>query len=234
MKNLCCLMAVLYMFVLAAIPARAQEAGSSYGTMVGPQDFFEFEELASRPMPQITDEETSIPDYRAMYIARAKRFEAFLDKYPGSPLKPEVLLRVALLYLGVERQEIRALRQELFFCQGMALKQHDQRRFDLCKQRFALDIIGAGGPTDPVYEHLARQILDELVERYPHARRYIMSEPSVGGFRFDEEEIGAFALYLLAGGALPEERRGIYELIITEYKIRKEIRREIQNRIGSP
>jgi len=220
----------LIVLVVAPVPAFAQrEADSPYEVINGrPQDFTEFEELASGPMPWVRDR-TFVPDYRAMHIAQTKRFEAFLDKYPNSPLRPEALLRMAILYLVVESPEIHMFRQQLFFCQGIALEQRSKQKMDLCQQRFQLSVASSDNPMDPVYQFLGQQILERLVIQYPRARRYIM----VGGeFRFDDEEIGAIALYVLAQGAIPKDKILHYETIILEYKIRPELMREIQNQLG--
>lgn len=196
MKKLSCFIAGLFVFLMLAgsLFAQAQEAR--------PPDFAEFERLAAERIPLIRDA-TFVPDYRATYIAQAKRFESFLNQYPASPLKPEALLRTALLYLNVEGREVHALRRALFFCQGEALEHHDQQKFDLCQQRFVLNLVSIGGTVDPIYECLARRILEGLVERYPHVKRYhyIRIGPGAGGFRFDDsEEIGTIALYILGQG----------------------------------
>lgn len=230
MNKLSWFIAGLCLVVLAAFPVFAQtESDSPYEMTNGrPQDFVEFEELASGPMPWVRDR-TFVPDYRAMSIAQAKRFEAFLDKYPASPLKPEALLRLAIFYLGVEGQDIHMLRQQLFFCQGIALEQRSQQKADLCQQRFMLSVASSGSPMDQNYLFLGQQILERLSKEYPRARRYVM----VGGkFRFDEEEIGGIALYILAMGVMPKDKILHYEtIILEEYQIRPELRRDIQNRL---
>lgn len=230
MKKLSCFMAGLCLMLLA-IPALAQlEDNFPYKMAARQQDFVEFEGLVSRPKPWITDK-ALIPNYRAMVIMQAKRFEAFLEKYPESPLKPEALFRAATLYLSVERQEVHAFRQELFLCKGIALEQGDERKLDICQQRFMLSVASIGGIADPIYERLARKVFGKLVEQYPHVKRYLRFAD--GEFSFSEdEEIGALALYILAQGMMLEDKRVYYETIIREYKIRPELMRDIQNRLG--
>lgn len=218
-KNI--LLAFLFFFVNSFL-AQAQKTR--------PQDFIEFEELVSGPMPLFRDR-IFVPDYRRMFLEHAKRFEAFLDKYQGSLLRPEALLRTAWLYLNVERQEVHMFRQELFFCQASAIQLSQPQKMDICQQRYMLNVTSMGGMNDPAYAYVAKQILNQLVEQYPRAKRYIMID-KIGEFSFDEEEIGAFALYLLAKGELLEDQRKTYELIIREYKIRPELLKEIKSRLG--
>ncbi|OGF87639.1 hypothetical protein A3B19_02490 [Candidatus Giovannonibacteria bacterium RIFCSPLOWO2_01_FULL_46_32] len=233
MKTISGFTAVLCLLVLFAIPVFAQqESDSPYDIINGRhQDFGDFEELASGPMPWVRDR-TFVPDYRAMHLEQVKRYESFLAKYPESPLKAEALFMLAMLYLGVEGQDVHMFRQRLFVCQGVALEQRNQQKLDICQMQFMLSIASAGGAADPTYQRLGRQVLKGLVEKYPHARRYIMIKPGAGGFRFDEEEIGAIALYVLAQGMIPGDRLSYYQTIIQEFKIRPELRREMQNRLG--
>lgn len=227
MKKLSCFLAVLYLIVLTFPLAFAQqESDSPYDMINGRhQDFTEFEELASGPMPWIRDE-TLVPDYYAIYLEQAKRFESFLARYPKSPLKPEALLRIAMLYLDVEGPDVHAFRRKLFFCQGVALQRQNDQDFYRCEQEFNLNV-ASSGKIDLVYERLGRSILEELAERYPDAKRYIKDS---GGFRFDDEEIAAISLYVLAKIAIPQDKEAYYKSIL-EYKIRPELRRDIQNRL---
>ena len=232
MKKLGCFVAVFCLFFMAAMPMFAQtESDSPYIITNGrAQDFVEFEELVSGPMPWVRDR-TFVPDYRAIYIAQAKRFEAFAAKYPASPLKAEALLRIAALYSDVEGQEVHMFRQQMFFCQGVALEQQNKQDFYLCEQKFMLSVVSSGSVKDPTYEYLGRQILNELVEKYPHVKRYI--RVAGGGFSFDEtEEIGAIALYILTRGMMPKDMFSHYETILQYYEIRPELRRDIRNRLG--
>lgn len=224
MNKLSGFIAGLFVFLVLAgsssILAQAQER---------PPDFAEFEGLASGPIPWIKDG-TLVPDYRAMLVAQVGRFSAFLEKYPDSPLKAEAILRMALLHLDVEKQEIHMFRRELFFCQAAALMERNQEKEDLCRRRFMMNVASVGGAPDPVYQALGRQILVGLVAHYPHARRYIM-KPDVG-FLFDDEEVGGIAMYILAQGVVPAMQREFLEIILAEYKIRPALRQEIENRLG--
>ncbi|MDP3784749.1 MAG: hypothetical protein Q8R12_01585 [bacterium] len=223
MKIKSALLIFLFLLFACSPPAQAQKER--------PTDFMEFEELVAGPMPLLRDR-TFVPDYRRTHLEHAKRFEAFLDKYPDSPLRPEALIRTARIYLNVERPEIHMLRQQLFFCQASAMQLSQPLRIELCQQRYMLSVMDADGASDPYYTDLAKQILNQLVELYPRAKRYIILKPGVGVFSFVEEEIGAFALYLLASVALPEDVVKIYSIILNEYKISPELRREIENRLG--
>jgi len=231
MKKVSGFIAVLCLLVLAVPAFAQQESDSPYDIINGRhQDFAEFEKLVSGPLPWIRDK-TLVPDIRAMYIAQAKRFEAFVTKYPASPLKAEALLRMAVLYFDVEGQEVHMFRQQMFFCQGVALEQQNKQDFYLCKQKFMLSVVSSGSVKDPTYEYLGRQILNELVEKYPHVKRYI--RVAGGGFSFDEtEEIGAIALYILTRGMMPKDMFSHYETILQYYEIRPELRRDIRNRLG--
>ena len=232
MKKLSCFVAVLCLLVFVAIPVFAQQKSDSpYDVINGRhQDFTEFEELVVGPMPWIRDR-TLVPDYRAMYIAQAKRFEAFVAKYPESPLKPEALFRTAALYFDVEGLEVHMFRQEMFFCQGRALWEQNKQNFYLCEQRFVLGVVSTGNAKDPTYEYLGRQILNGLVEKYPYVKRYL--RVADGGFSFSEaEEIGAIALYILTRGMTPKDMFLNYETILREYEIRPELKRDILNRLG--
>ena len=230
-KLISCFLAILCLFVLSAMPVFAQtELDSPYNVVNGRhQDFAEIEKLFSGPIPSVKDE-SFVPDYRQAVVEHAERFEVFLEKYPDSPLKPEILLRTAVMFLNVEAPGVYKLRRELCFCQAAAMLPLDFNEFEICQRRYALGIANMGGAKDTLYEYIAKQMLYQLAEQYPRAKRYIMIGPQA--FSFDEEEVGAFALYMLANnGMLPEDRRNTYELILREYKIRPAFQKDIEQRL---
>ncbi len=223
MKKLSCLIAGLFMFLMLAgsLLAQAQEAR--------PPDFVEFEKLFSGPALSVEDESFA-PDYRLALFEHVERFEIFLEKYPDSTLKPEVLLRIAVIYFTLEGPGVYKFRRELFFCQAAAMLPLDRSELEICQRRYALGIANMGGVKDTFYEYVAKRMFYQLAEQYPHAKRYIMIGPQV--FRFDEEEVGAFALFTLANNGMPpEDRKNIYELILREYKIRPAFQKEIEQRL---
>src|SRR3989344_4549604 len=228
MNKLSGFVAGLCLIVLVAIPVFAfaqTESDSPYDIVNGRhQDFAEFEKLFSGPIPSVKDE-SLVPNYRQVVVEYAERFEVFLEKYPDSPLKPEILLRTAVMFLNVEAPGVYNLRRELFFCQAAAMLPLDLNEFEVCQRRYALGIANMGGVKDPFYEYIAKQMLYQLTEQYPRAKRYVMVGPQV--FPFEEEEVGAFALFVLANnGMSPEERKNTYELILREYKIRPAFQKE--------
>lgn len=197
-------------------------------------EFVEYEKIVLAPLADPLD--TSIPNWRELYLAKIAKYEAYLKKYPNSPLVAEVKLRIAEFLKDVERPEIYKLRVEMYRClerhSGDALYDSDAR--EAC-------ILEFNSKTekwrDPIYSGKAVKLLLELVEKYGRQKRYNMEEPMLGGFGWVEEEIGAKALYLLSKGAAPENKKKILLLILKEYKAGPKLLREIQEdlkRLKSP
>ncbi len=178
-------------------------------------ELVEYEKIVLAPLSDPLD--TSIPNWRELYLAKIAKYEAYLEKYSNSPLVAEVKLRIAEFLKDVERPEIYKLRVEMYQClernSGDAIYDGDAREacileFDKKTKKWR----------DPIYSGKAVKLLLELVGKYGHQKRYNMNEPRIGGFAWVEEEIGAKALYLLSKGAEPEHKKKILLLILKEYK----------------
>ena len=64
-------------------------------------EFLEYEQIVLAPLLDPLD--TSIPNWRELYLAKIAKYEAYLKKYPNSPLVAEVKLRIAEFLKDVER-----------------------------------------------------------------------------------------------------------------------------------
>lgn len=188
-------------------------------------EFVEYEKIVLAPLSDPLD--TSVPNWRELYLAKIAKYEAYLKKYPNSSLVAEVKLRIAEFLKDVERPEIYKFRVEMYRClerhSGDAIYDSDAREgcileFDSKTQKWR----------DPIYSGKAVNLLLELVDKYGHQKRYNMEEPKLGGFRWVDEEIGAKALYLLSRGAEPANKKKILLLILDEYKAGPKLLREIQ------
>lgn len=189
------------------------------------QEFTEYEKIVLSPLSDPMD--TSIPNWRELYLAKIAKYEAFLKKYPNSPLTAEVKLRIAEFLKDVERPEIYPLRVGMYRCV-------EQNAGDTAERSAAREacIVEFNNKTkkwrDPAYSKKAVELLLELVQKYGHQKRYNMSEPRIGGFSWVEEEIGAKALYLLSKGADPQNKKKILLLILKEYKAGPDLAVEIK------
>ena len=191
-------------------------------------EFTEYEKIVLSPLSDPMD--TSIPNWRELWLAKIAKYEAFLKKYPNSPLVAEVKLRIAEFLKDVERPEIYPLRVEMYRCleqnAGDTVYESDER--EAC-------IVEFNNKTekwrDPVYSQKAVRLLLELVKKYGHQKRYNMNEPRIGGFGWVEEEIGAKALYLLSKGTDPQNKKKILLLILKEYKAGADLAAEIKKNL---
>lgn len=188
-------------------------------------EFTEYEKIVLSPLSDPMD--SSIPNWRELYLAKIAKYEAFMKQYPNSPLVAEAKLRIAEFLKDVERPEVYALRVEMHRCiernAGDTVKESAARKwcitkFDQKTQKWR----------DPVYAQKAAKLLLELVKKYGHQKRYNMNEPRIGGFGWIEEEIGARALYLLSKGTDPKNKKKILLLILKEYKAGPKLLREIK------
>lgn len=178
-------------------------------------EFIEYENIVVTPFSDSRGE--SIPDWRTLYFKKIAQYEAYLKKYPDSPLAAEAKLRIAELMKDVELQKIYPLRVKMYEC----IRAHRGETEELARERAAC-VKAFWAKTkkwrDPVYTKKAIQLLIELVEKHGHTKRYGMVKPHIGGFKWMEEEIGAQALYVLSQGAPPEDRKAILLIILREYK----------------
>ncbi|MBI2639618.1 MAG: hypothetical protein HYW90_01855 [Candidatus Sungbacteria bacterium] len=178
-------------------------------------EYIEYEKIVLTPL--LDPLGPPIPNWRELYLAKIAQYENYLKRYPNSPLAAEVKFRIAELMLDTERPDIYRFRVKMYQClaenagesaEKEALRQNCIREFEKAATKWR----------DPFYVEKAVKILFELVEKYGHKKRYSMAEPKIGGFEWDEEEIGAQALYLLSRGADPSARKRILLLILKEYK----------------
>lgn len=201
-------LAFLMVPVLTAYPAHG-------GNQPALAEYIEYEKIVLTPL--LDPRGPLIPNWRELYLAKIAKYKDYLKKYPGSPLVAEVKLRIAELALDTERPGIYQFRTKMYQClaenagesaENEALRQDCIREFENATPKWR----------DPLYTEKAVKILLELVEKYGHKKRYSMREPKIGGFEWDEEEIGTRALYLLSHGANPATKKRILLLILKEYK----------------
>lgn len=194
--------------VLAAYPAYG-------GKQPALAEYAEYEKIVLTPL--LDPRGPPIPNWRELYLAKIAKYENYLKKYPDSPLVAEVKLRIAELALDTERPGVYQFREKMYQClakntgespESQTLRENCIREFKDATPKWR----------DPLYTEKAVKILLELVEKYGHKKRYSMREPKIGEFAWDEEEIGAQALYLLSHGTDPTTKKRILLLILKEYK----------------
>ncbi|MDO8560940.1 MAG: hypothetical protein Q7R91_01855 [bacterium] len=188
------------------------------------KEYIEYENLVVTPFSDSRD--ASIPNWRALYLKKAERYEAYMTQFPDSLLVTEVKLRLAEIYKDVEREGIYLFRLELYECTKKFSQEHEgtfeERK--ICIEDFYKK---TEKWRDPVYTKKAVALLLELIKNHGHARRYAMQKPHIGGFAWVDEEIGAQALYLLSKGADPGYKKGILLLILEDYKVGSKLQKEI-------
>ena len=204
----------------ASIPAK----GEAVKLTSELEDYREYEKIVLKPWN--SDSDQVIPDYRAIYLFRASQYEAFLEKYPNSLLVPEVKLRLAEIYKDVERPEVFQYRKEMYYCLETASGSSLAAR-EKCIAEFWQNI--EGRKRDPAYTKKAIALFYEIIQNYGYYKRYIMFEPRHGGFRHTEEDAGGYALYILSKGASPKDRVRIYEVILKQFQVREEIKKEMED-----
>lgn len=197
-------------------------------------EFIEYEKIVLSSLSDPMD--SSVPNWRELYLAKIAKYEAYLRKYPRSPLVAEVKLRIAELSLDVERPGIYELRAEMYKCladssgKGVESAARKKECIDKYYER-------TKRWRDPEYTARAVRILAELVEKHGYAQRYEMQEPRIGGFDWSEEQIGARALYMLSQGTEPQVRRKLLRAILEKYKtgakLYKQIGQDLEKLSGS-
>lgn len=189
-----------------------------------PFEYFEYETIVLSMFSNSLD--SSIPNWRELYIRKAERYKEFIKKYPNSPLLAEVKLRIAELYKDVEKEELHPFRMEMYRCLA-EYSDENGGTFEGRKECIGKFYKNIGKWRDPAYSQKAVNLLLELVRDYGHVKRYNMEEPRLGGFKWIDEEIGARSLYLLSKGADPKNKEKILLLILREYKAGPKLLHEI-------
>ncbi|KKU52825.1 MAG: hypothetical protein A3A28_02575 [Candidatus Sungbacteria bacterium RIFCSPLOWO2_01_FULL_47_32] len=208
---------VLMVFVLSFLGV------TSYVYYEPPKDeYTEYEELVYEMLSPQGD--SSVPDYRDLYLKKIAKYEAFIKKYPKSPLVSEAKLRIAELYRDVDRAEIYTYRKEMFDCVTRA-------NFDVATEEFCIADFyrRSGNPRDPLYFAKAQKLLEEIVRDYGHNQRYALTDPGQGRFEYINEDAGGYALYLLSQGKSPEEKLKNYRKILKEYRVRPEFKKVVED-----
>lgn len=178
--------------------------------------YSDYERIVMTPLSNLSGSQT--PNWRELYLAKAKNYEDFLKKYPGSPLEAEVKLRIAELWRDMDRIEIYAADVLYYQCLNDRARTREQENctgFEVKKRR------------DPVYMKKSADLMLELVRDYGHVRRYALLYVDNAGnkphFEWVDEEIGAQALYFLSMGADPLNQKRILLRIQSEYKAGKRL-----------
>ncbi len=173
--------------------------------------YADYERIVMTPISNLSDPQTS--NWRELYLAKAKNYEDFVKKYPGSSLEAEVKLRIAELWRDTDRTEVYAADVLYYQClneRAGTKEQENCTAFEVKKRR------------DPVYMKKSADLMLELVRDYGHVRRYALlyvdKEGNKPHFEWVDEEIGAQALYFLSMGADPLNQKKILLRIQSEYK----------------
>lgn len=205
--------ALVFFFLIYPLGLVAEEAR--------PPDFVEFEMIALGL--ETSFEDSYYQDSRYNFLSRAGLYEKFLKKYPKSLLVAAARLAIAEIYQEIELPIINELRTGMDLCIRRA---HDRQKIDLCQALF--DVNKLAPMYDLVYRDLAAEILTELIEKNGYDKHYVMVRREIGGFRFIDEDVGGYALFILGSISKPEFRNKHYADVLESYKVRSAIKEFIE------
>lgn len=216
-KNVLLTFLFFFVFFANSFLAQAQEARTP--------DFVEYEKITLRPLTDF--ENLFYPSVRLLALYQVSSYEDFVRRYPNSPLIPNVKLNIAKLYKDVESAEADMWRGELRSC--VLNSRGKSWEAEACEAKFRLQIYVYAKPWhDLSYWDLSKKIFLALVKNHGHEKIYAILLPKIGGFGFVDEDIGGEALFWLSQTVDQKDRKEIYELMLREYKVNRDIREEAE------